>query len=191
MLLRERCSHHILVSGSDAGIATEISPSRVSYTIAAQGYLVVIVPMPLNLAVLDAGRAAQVIAAFPGIRRWAVGGHSLGGSMAANFARRNPDKVQGLVLWASYPADSDRLADSRLAVVSISGTRDGLSTPAKIEASRRLLPASARLVAIEGGNHAQFGYHGAQAGDNDATISRAAQQAQVVAATVELLRALP
>ena len=51
--------------------------------IAARGYLVVIVPMPLNLAVFGSNRAAQVISAFPEIGHWAVGGPSLGGAMAA------------------------------------------------------------------------------------------------------------
>ncbi|HVN55489.1 MAG TPA: alpha/beta hydrolase, partial [Anaerolineaceae bacterium] len=58
-----------------------------AHQIAAQGYLVVIVPMPLSLAVLNAGGAADVISAYPEIQHWAVGGHSLGGSMAANFAK--------------------------------------------------------------------------------------------------------
>jgi len=45
-------------------------------------------------------------------------------------------------------------------------------------------------VAIEGGNHAQFGWYGPQAGDNPATISREAQQEQIIEATVELLALL-
>jgi pimeloyl-ACP methyl ester carboxylesterase len=66
--------------------------------LAEEGYLVVIVPMPLNLAVLAPGRAAEVMAAFPGIKSWAIGGHSLGGAMAANFAHSNPGAVRGLGL---------------------------------------------------------------------------------------------
>ncbi len=158
--------------------------------IAAAGYLAVIPPMPLNLAVFAPGRAADVIAAYPSIKHWAVGGHSLGGSMAANFAHQHPAAVQGLVLWASYPAAGDSLATQNLAVVSISATRDGLATPAKIEASRPLLPAATRWVSIAGGDHAQFGYYGPQAGDNDATLSRADQQQQTVAATLALLKTL-
>jgi pimeloyl-ACP methyl ester carboxylesterase len=155
--------------------------------IAAGGHLVVIVPMPFNLAVFGAGRAAEVMAAFPDVERWAVGGHSLGGSMAARFARQNPDLVDGLALWASYPAGSDDLSASGLQVLSIYGTRDGLATPDDIAASRPLLPADTRWLAIEGGNHAQFGWYGAQGGDNPATISREDQQAQIVEATMRFL----
>ena len=158
--------------------------------IAAQGYLVVIVPMPLNLAVLDPGAAADVITAYPEVQHWAVGGHSLGGAMAANFARHNPDKIQGLVLWAAYPASSDDLSVSSLRVISIYATLDGLSTGEKIDASRALLPQNTIWTPIEGGNHAQFGWYGEQAGDNAATISRPEQQAQVIQATTQFLSSL-
>jgi len=158
--------------------------------IAAQGYLVIIVPMPLNLAVLDPGAAADVITAYPEVQQWAVGGHSLGGAMAANFARHNPDKIQGLVLWAAYPASSDNLSVSSLRVISIYATLDGLSTGEKIDASRALLPQTTIWTSIEGGNHAQFGWYGEQAGDNVATISRPEQQAQVIQATTQFLSSL-
>jgi hypothetical protein len=156
--------------------------------LAAEGYLTVIVPMPLNLAVLAPGKASQVMAAYPEIKHWVIGGHSLGGSMAANFVHNNPGKADGLVLWASYPASSDSLSGTDIPVVSISGTQDGLSTPAKIEASRALLPASTLWVPIQGGNHGQFGWYGQQSGDNPASISRPEQQAQTVAATLGLLK---
>jgi dienelactone hydrolase len=155
--------------------------------IAREGYLVVVVPMPFNLAVFGAGRAAEVMAAFPDVEHWAVGGHSLGGAMAANFAGRNSEQVEGLVLWAAYPADSDDLSDSQLEVASIYGTHDGVATGDDIAASRPRLPADTRWVAIQGGNHAQFGWYGAQGGDNPATISRQDQQTEIVAATVALL----
>jgi hypothetical protein len=158
--------------------------------IAAQGYQVVIVPMPLNLAVLGINSAEKVIDAYPDIEHWVIGGHSLGGAMAANFAKKHPGVVDGLALWAAYPAASDDLSTSGLNVVSISGSQDGLATPAKIDASRPLLPADTTWTVIAGGDHGQFGWYGDQSGDNPAAISRADQQAQIVAATVALLKAL-
>ena len=158
--------------------------------IAEQGYLVVIVPMPLNLAVLSPERGQAVMDAHPEIQKWAVGGHSLGGAMAANFAHGHSEEVQGLVLWAAYPASSDDLSTSNLQVVSISATQDGLATGDKIEASRALLPANTKWVTIEGGNHAQFGWYGPQSGDNPASISREQQQQEVIAATLDLLKSL-
>ncbi len=158
--------------------------------IAAQGYLVVITPAPFNLAVFKPAAAEAVIAAHPEIERWAIGGHSLGGAMAASFAYTDPDAVQGLVLWAAYPAGNNSLAGRELAVVSIYGDADGLATGDKIDASRPLLPSGTQFIAVEGGNHAQMGWYGPQGGDGVASISRAAQQAQVVEATVALLARL-
>jgi pimeloyl-ACP methyl ester carboxylesterase len=162
-----------------------------AHALAQEGYLVVIVPMPLNLAVFAPDRAAEVMAAFSEVGHWAVGGHSLGGAMAARFASQNPEAVQGLVLWAAYPASTDDLSGHPLAVTSISATNDGLATEDKIAASRPLLPGDTSWVAIEGGNHAQFGWYGPQSGDGTATISREEQQRQIVAATLELLSRLP
>jgi len=158
--------------------------------IASEGYLVVIVPMPLNLAVLGAGRGADVITEFGDVEHWAVGGHSLGGAMAAKFAYDNPGQVDGLVLWASYPAGNNDLSSYDLVVTSIYGTLDGLASEGEIAASWQLMPTDTRWVAIDGGNHAQFGWYGSQRGDNPATIGRLAQQEQIVAATLDVLARL-
>jgi hypothetical protein len=162
----------------------------IAHSIAAQGYLVVIVPMPLNLAVFGSDQAASVIESYPDIQHWVIGGHSLGGSMAALYADKNREQIDGLELWASYPASSNNLADSTIKVASIYSTLDGLATKDKIDASRQLLPANTTWVSIEGGNHAQFGWYGDQPGDNPATISRQDQQAQIIQATLDLLHSV-
>jgi hypothetical protein len=158
--------------------------------IAAQGYKVIVVPMPLALAVLAPDRADTVIRAHPDIKRWAIGGHSLGGAMAARFAYVHPGEVDGLVLWAAYPAASDDLSALDLRVASIYGTRDGLTTGDKIEASRALLPPDTSWVPIEGGNHAQFGDYGVQSGDRTASISAVEQQRQAAIATLAVLKSM-
>ncbi len=155
--------------------------------IAEAGYLAVITPMPLNLAVISPSEAEGVVQAFPEIQHWVIGGHSLGGSMAAKYVFDRPGSMAGVVFWASYPAGSNSLADRDLLISSISGTLDGLATPEKIEASRPLLPANTTWLPIEGGNHAQFGWYGPQSGDNPATISRESQQEQAIAATLAVL----
>ena len=166
------------------------SYSPAARAVAGEGYLVVIVPMPLNLAVFASDAATDVIAAYPDVSLWAIGGHSLGGAMAARFAYGHPAEVQGLALWAAYPDGSNHLSDRDLAVTSIYGTLDGLATTEKIAASRTLLPPTTEWVTIEGGDHAQFGWYGPQSGDNPATNSREEQQRQVVEATLELLASL-
>lgn len=161
-----------------------------AHAIASQGYLVVIVPMPLHLAVFGSNRASAVIQNFPEIQNWVIGGHSLGGAMAAQFADQHCDQIKGLVLWAAYPAKSDHLSNCGIRATSIFATLDGLTTKKKIDASRPLLPADTAWVEIQGGNHAQFGWYGAQSGDHPAAISRQEQQDQVIEATLKLLQSV-
>ncbi len=138
--------------------------------LAEQGYPVVIVPMPLNLAVFGAGKAADVIEAFPEVERWAIAGHSLGGSMAVSFINDNPEAMDGLALWASYPAGGDDLSGrSELAATSIYGTADGVAAVEEVLGGQPLLPAAAVWAPIEGGNHAQFGWYGPQSDTDVAT----------------------
>jgi hypothetical protein len=159
-----------------------------AHAMASKGYLIVIVPMPLNLAVLGAERASLVIQNYTDIQSWVIGGHSLGGSMAASFSFNHPNQIKGLILWASYPPSSDDLSDSAIKVTSIYASLDGLATPEKINTSRHFLPPDTTWVQIEGGNHAQFGWYGAQSGDNPAIISREKQQELVISATLDLLQ---
>ena len=157
--------------------------------IAEAGYLSVVPSMPLGLAVLSPDAADGIIEAYPDVERWVIGGHSLGGVMAADYAGAH-EIVEGLALWASYPADGTDLSDTVLEVASIYASEDGLTTLDDIESSRAQLPAQTSLVEIEGGNHAGFGWYGEQDGDGVATISREEQQAQLVTATLAVLEAV-
>ncbi|MBC8162821.1 MAG: alpha/beta hydrolase [Roseiflexaceae bacterium] len=157
--------------------------------LAEQGFLAVIVPMPLNLAIFDPSGAERVIAAYPQITHWAIGGHSMGGAMAATYANDNLDVVKGLVLWAAYPQESDSLAAQQGVLgTAVFGTNDGLVDELERQQALDFMPPEAASLLIAGGNHAQFGSYGDQPNDGVATITRADQQAQTVAATLELLR---
>ena len=155
-----------------------------------QGIMSVIVPMPLDLAIFGVNKAGEVIAAHPEIKHWIIGGHSLGGSMAAEYVKGHPTAVEGMAFLAAYPADATDLSALPMKAVSIHGSNDGLATNAKIQNSLKNLPADTKVVLIEGGNHAQYGNYGPQAGDGQATIGREEQQRQAVAATLELANRL-
>lgn len=161
-----------------------------AYRLAEKGVMVVIVPMPLNLAVLNPDAASQVIKAYPAIKYWVLGGHSLGGAMAAYYAYQNPGQVSGLVLWAAYPAKNNDLSKSAFPVISIYGSLDGLTTMEKLQNTKPLLPLNTQFVEIRGGNHAQMGWYGDQAGDNAATISREGQQSILVDTTWSFISGL-
>jgi hypothetical protein len=168
--------------------ATAYAP--VARLIAEEGYLVVVAPMPLNLAVFGIGRAQRALDAFPEIDAWAVGGHSLGGSMASEFAAREPDGISGLVLLASYPASSTDLSDTALTALSLRGTNDGLVTEQDVKDAQLRLPPRSESITIDGGNHAGFGSYGEQAGDGGSTLPAGAQASITAEAVADLLSIL-
>lgn len=155
--------------------------------IAEAGYPVYLVKMPLSLAVLDPDRAELVMEANPQVETWMIGGHSLGGAMAANYVYTHPDEVAGLLLWASYPAESNDISDRDIAVVSVYGELDGLATTQNVADSKPRLPQDTLYVEIKGGNHAQFGNYGEQKGDLKAEISWVEQQMHILEASLLLL----
>ena len=158
--------------------------------IAEAGYLVVLPNMPLNLAFFEPEKATQIINSFPKIIKWAVGGHSLGGNMAALFTTNHPEEVKGLVLWASTPLGIQNLNKSQVKVLMVFGTLDGLVPQSKVDAARSLLPVDTLWVPIIGGDHSQFGNYGSQPGDNPALLSAFDQQNQAVVATINFLQNL-
>jgi len=157
------------------------------HKLAEQGYLAILLPVRLNLAFFDINAADRAIPDFPEIKNWAVGGHSLGGVAASMYAAKH-DNLDGVVYWASYPAD-DSLKNSNMAFTSIYATLD-MGGQDAFQSSASILPADTQFVVIEGGNHSQFGNYGLQPGDNPATIPWQEQQAQAVAATGRLLDSL-
>ena len=171
------------------GFVDPVAYAPIARAIAERGYLTVIDPMPLNLAVLGLEGADDIIAGFPSISAWGIGGHSLGGAMAAEYTYRNPDAISGLALWAAYPSDNSDLSDEEIEAVSIYGDADGVASVVDVLNGAERLPPDSAFVLIPGGNHTQFGSYGEglQRGDNPATISRDEQQRIVVDHTVEML----
>jgi len=110
--------------------------------------------------------------------------------MAAEFVKSHPSAVAGIDFMAAYPADTTNLSTLPIKVVSVHGSNDGLATGPKIQNSLKNLPVDTKVVTIEGGNHAQYGNYGPQAGDGAATISREDQQQQTVNAVMELVNEL-
>ena len=155
--------------------------------LAEAGYLVAVLKEPFGLALLDPDHGRKVLDLHPEIAHWVVGGHSLGGTVAASLAD-DDDRVAGLVLYASYPANP--IIRNDLKMVSISGSSDGLATPTDIEASRANVPPNASFVVINGAVHSSFGDYGDQPGDGVPTIERSAAQAEINKATLALMGAV-
>ncbi len=144
--------------------------------LAERGVLCVLVKPLFNLAIIDMDAANGIEGEFPEIDSWAIAGHSMGGVAACDYAERHENEFETVALLASYPAVD--LSGFEGNVISLYGTEDGVLNYEKFADAQGLLPADAREVAIEGGNHAYYGNYGEQAGDGVARITRETQQIQ-------------
>ena len=154
-------------------------------SLAEEGITCVLLEMPLNLAVLDNDVAERIDEILPDVDRWYVGGHSLGGAMAASYAAEHVEEVEGLILLAAYSTKD--LTNSGLDVISIYGSEDQVLNRQSYEENRKNLPDDAVEVIIEGGNHAQFGDYGVQEGDGTATIGGEEQLNQTTEKIAQLI----
>ena len=153
--------------------------------LASEGILCVLVEMPFRLAVLDMNAAEGIPEAFPEVERWYLGGHSLGGSMAASYLASHTEGYEGLILLGSYSTAD--LSGTELSVLSVYGSEDGILDREKYAEYRPNLPEGFTETVIEGGNHAYFGAYGEQDGDGTATVTPAEQLRQTVEAILAML----
>ncbi|MBQ8804553.1 MAG: alpha/beta hydrolase [Tyzzerella sp.] len=154
-------------------------------TCASEGILCVVVEMPFNLAVLDVNAAEGIQELYPEIDEWYIGGHSLGGSMAASYLSENMDTFEGLILLGSYSTAD--LSDTSLDVLSIYGSEDKVLNREKYDQNKINLPNDFTEVVLDGGCHAYFGMYGEQEGDGTPTISNEEQIEQTANVIVEFI----
>lgn len=140
--------------------------------VAQAGYSVYIVRFPLDLAVLKTNMANQVSKN----NGYVIGGHSLGGTMASRYAHNNPKNLKGVFFLASYPEKKGDLRKTKVPVLSITASNDGVLKWKNYNKAKKLLPSNTLYEQISGGNHAGFGSYGKQSGDKSASISNQKQQ---------------
>src|SRR5574344_769153 len=146
-------------------------------TIAQKGFLCVLVKMPCNLAVFNINGADGIASNFPNVKEWYIGGHSLGGAMASEYAARFNERsikkgeqpLRGLILLGAYSVKD--LKDKNISVLTMYGSEDGVLNKVQFEKCKKNLPDNAWTVVIPGGSHAYFGMYGYQKGDGIAIIS--------------------
>ena len=165
-----------------------------AHAIAAKGFFTCIIPMPNCVAASGYMRADRIISDYGKIKKWAIGGHSVGGVAAAMYAKAST-AVSGVVIWACYVNAELRLDDTALKVLSVTGSLDGRATPETVNENAKYLPEDTVFVEIEGGNHTQFGWidpspypYPYLEQDNPATITIEEQQQQIVQATTDFLK---
>ena len=155
------------------------------HAVAEEGYLCIIVKMPLKLAVLDVDKADEVRKDYPNIADWYMAGHSLGGAMAATYAHENASQINGVILLAAYSTED--LKQDNLEVLRVYGSSDEVLNMENYEEYRSNLPEDAKEIEITGGNHAGFGNYGEQSGDGAAALSPKEQQEITLEAICEVL----
>lgn len=154
--------------------------------LASEGIFGVLVEMPFNLAVFDINAADGIQEQYPEIKRWYIGGHSLGGSMAASYLADHTDSFEGLLLLGSYSATDLSVTD--LEVISIYGSEDNVLDHEKYESNKVNLPEDFSEIVIDGGCHAYFGMYGEQDGDGDPDVTNESQikiTADIIAGAIE------
>lgn len=141
--------------------------------LAEKNILCILLEMPFRLAVFDINAADGIQTQYPQIKNWYIGGHSLGGSMAAAYLSEHTGTFDGLFLLGSYSTED--LSRVELSVLSIYGSEDNVLNREKYEENRINLPGHFQEIILEGGCHAYFGMYGPQAGDGTAALSNEEQ----------------
>ena len=142
-------------------------------SLAENNVFCVLLKMPFNLAVFDISAADGIKEQYPKIKNWYMGGHSLGGSMAASYLADHAEKYEGLILLGSYSTAD--LSQTDLDVLSVFGSEDKVMNRKKYEENKSNLPSDLTEYVIDGGCHAYFGMYGAQDGDGTPSITNATQ----------------
>jgi pimeloyl-ACP methyl ester carboxylesterase len=161
--------------------------------IAERGYPVFVVKLPYSIAPLEqhkataVSRARAILEGHETVRRWVIAGHSLGAALVCRIAGDGPERVIAMVLiGTSHPKTTD-LSNLHIPITKVYASNDGIATVEMINATKSLLPRDTRWVAVEGGNHSQFGHYGHQPFDGSPTISREKQQDITRAALLDAL----
>jgi hypothetical protein len=123
--------------------------------------------MPLNLAFLDTDAADTIRTRHSAIQTWFVGGHSLGGVAACQYASSND--VSDLVLFASYCNVDVR--DQSFAALSATGSADTVLNRGSYREAKTRLPTTTTHHEVTGMNHTQFASYSGQRGDSPATLT--------------------
>ncbi|MFB7142110.1 alpha/beta hydrolase [Gottfriedia sp. NPDC056225] len=168
----------------------KVEPEAYSYYaqgLAKDGYTVIIPSVKFNFAIFDVNKADQIMKSYPSIKKWYVGGHSLGGVAAASYAYKNLNKIEGIIFLGAYPSNTNDFSNLNVPMLSLYAENDGLSTMSKISKTKHLLSKDAAMYEVLGGNHGQFGMYGKQKGDKKATITAQQQQDKIIEVTMKWL----
>ena len=162
----------------------DIAYSAILKSLAENGVDCFLVHMPGNLALFGIDRMDDIMQQY-NYEHWYIAGHSLGGAMAADYAYKNSEKLDGIVFLAAYSTKD--LSDTGLKVLSLYGSEDRVLKMSKVEEYRKYMPSDYEEYCIQGGNHAGYADYGEQKGDGDALITAKEQQRITVDKMLKLI----
>jgi len=127
-----------------------------------------LVEMPFNIAFFGKDRADEIIS-NDSYRHdnWYISGHSLGGTVASDYASCNSNRLKGIILVASYPN-----SNITTPILMVYGTNDNVLNKKNLKESKGYIKGELDEIIINGANHAQFGFYGKQDKDGIAGISQ-------------------
>lgn len=147
--------------------------------LAEEGITSILIHMPLNFAFNDIQAAKGKQDLFPQIHHWYLGGHSLGGAMAATYLSSHSEDYDGLILLASYSTKD--LSQKPFSTLSLLAEHDHVLNKDKYENNKKHLPHLTEHI-IQGGIHSYFGDYGIQKGDGTPEITATEQRDEAVKA---------
>ncbi len=164
----------------------ETAYAGIMYSLAEEGADCFLVEMPLHMAFMGQNRAESVMDEYGDkYDSWYIGGHSLGGSMAAVYTTAHPERnIKGLILLASYSTEALPEGTKALSLIA---SEDKVMSWNDYCSNLGNLPEGYREIEIEGGNHCQFGDYGMQNGDGTALITMEEQHEATVREIIKFI----
>lgn len=141
------------------------SYAKLLSTIAENGIDAFLIKMPCNFALFDSYAAENIISSYS-YEHWFVGGHSLGGVAATNYAIANPQNIEKIINFASYPISE---IPDNIEYISFYGSEDKILKESAYENAKEYWPENSAEYKIDGANHSSFANYGEQKGDGKAT----------------------
>ena len=127
----------------------------------------------IDCFIVDGKDADGVIAAYPEIEEWYVGGHGKGGTDAAEDVAAAPSRVSGIVFLASYSKTDLTALDLR--AYSLYGSEDGIMDVDEYHECKENLPAASEEYKIDGFNYSGFAIYERLSGDGEPTMDNIRQ----------------
>ena len=147
-----------------------IAYAPVMQEMANKGILCVLCHMPGNIAFFNTNAANGIQKKYSSVKDWYIGGHSLGGVVAANYVSGHLDEYKGIIFFASYTTKD--LSNSNLKCLSLLGDKDTVLDMDSYNKNKSNMPKNAIEYTIKGGCHSYFGVYCPQDGDGVPEIER-------------------